>query len=152
MITDYDLYFTPAAGQLFNAADNTAEYGSKVVPLGDSLAQGAQDVAVETDIVGMFRVVDANSNVGTSLEIAIVADDDGAGTNEITLCTRTVLVAALTTALGVRTIGKIPRAAAKKNLRAKVTTHGAAATAGLIAVWLQVGKDAVPANAAGSMI
>lgn len=143
MINDYELYFTPAAGQLFNATDGNSEYGEKNVD--QKAARYVTDG--EGDWAVFYKVVDANSNVGTSLAIALVEDDDGAGTNEVVLLTATVLVANLTTALGVRRLGNIPATSAKKVFRAKVTTAGAAATAGKVAIWIGKNRDSVPANA-----
>lgn len=140
MILDRELYFTATTGQLFDAANTASEYGANPVLVGPA------DTGAGEKLVALYKVVDANSDVGTSLAFKVVTDDDGAGTNEVVLLTKTVLVAALTTAAGVVRIGTIDPGTRKKYLRIKVTTAGNAATAGLIAVWLQPGDDSTPAN------
>lgn len=147
-VQDYEQYFTKYDGQLFNAADGVAEYGDKAYD-----QKAARDAAIGAGPIDFwYQVVDANSNVGTSLDIAVVQDDDGAGTNEAALVTKTVLVANLTTAKGVQRIGRIyPGQLTKRQMRAKVTSHGAAATAGKIRVWFTVGSEAMRANAAGTL-
>lgn len=146
MILDYEQELSAAGGQLFNAADGNAEYGSKSY---DMMAAGIDPSAGEP-IIAVFKVHDANSDVGTSLDLEITADDDEAATNEVSLAKETILVASLTAEtihyVGPLALSKI--ASTNRYIRAKVTTHGSAATAGKLKVWLQKGRDAVPLNVA----
>ena len=149
MITDLQMYLTPVAGQLFNETDGNSEYGSVPYDLG---AAGV-DPAVGEALDVLCRVVDADNNVGTSYDVAVVASTTGAaGGTEAVVATSTILVANLTRYKTHR-IGRIqPGAIAKRYLAAKVTTHGGTPTAGKLAIWLAKGSDAVPADSAGQFV
>jgi hypothetical protein len=144
MILDYEQELSAAGGQLFNASDGNSEYGSKPY---DLKATSPGDPAVGEPLDVFAQVDDANSDVGTSYDIAVVNDTDGAGTSEVSLVSRTILVAALL--LGTtHFIGRIaPHLASKRYLTAKVTTHGGTPTTGKMKIWLQKSGDGIPVNA-----
>lgn len=143
MLLDLENELTTKGGQLFNAADGASEYGDKTFD-----AKAANDLAIGEPLHVMCRVEGANSDVGTSLAIALVGDTDGAGTSEVTLVTKTVLQAALLEN-SVFHIGIVPPGVSKRYLRAKVTTAGAPATVGKLVIWLAKGSDMQRANVAG---
>jgi len=147
MILDLEMELSAAGGQLFNATDTNSEYGSRPY---DMQATG-RDPAIGVPLDVFFQVVGADSDVGTSYVIAVVADTDGAGGSEAVVLSATYLAAVLTTALGVRRLGTINPGQVTSTLRyltAKVTTNGTTPTAGLLKIWLQKATDSVPANAA----
>jgi len=151
MLLDKELYLTPTAGQLFNAADTASEYTSR--PL--DLLASALNPMVGEPLEAWAMAKGADCDVGTSLTLAIVMDDDGAGTNEVVLATVTKAVAALQVADGAFRIGTLSRTAtlgaAGRYIGCKVTTSGTAATAGTIAIWLQKGSHVAPANEANTL-
>lgn len=143
MLIDYEQELTTAGGQVVTANG----YGTKSYD-----QKGAADVAVGSAVEAFMKVTVANFNTLTSMDIAIVGDDDGAGTNEVTLITKNFLLAALTTALGVRSLGRLARGQRKKFLRSKFTVNGSAPSAGSkLTVWLSKGSDVARANAAGTI-
>lgn len=141
MLIDYEQELTVADGELFVAANT---YGDKPY---DLKAAGI-DPALGDPLVAFFKVVGANSDVGTSHTIAIVTDSTSASaTAEVVALSKTVAVADLTTAKGCQLLGVIPPGlATKRYLKAKVTTTGTDATAGKLKIWLQKGLDALPQN------
>lgn len=144
MIHDYEQELTTAGGQLFDAADTASEYGTKPF---DMKAAGI-DPAVGEKLQLAFRLVDADSDVGTSLQFDVVESTTGAaGGTEVVVGTKTVAVAGLTTAAGNFYIGIDQGQISKRYLALKVTTAGSAATAGKISAWLVKGSDAIPKNA-----
>jgi len=151
MLLDKELYLTPTAGQLFNAADTASEYGSR--PL--DLLASALNPMVGEPLEAWAMAKGADCNTGTGLTIAIVMDDDGAGTNEVVLATVTKVVADLQVADGAFRIGTLSRTAtlgaAGRYIGAKVTSNGAAADQGTIAIWLQKGSHVAPANEANTL-
>lgn len=147
MLIDREQLLTPLAGQLFNATDGNAEYGSAAY----DLKSDGYNPAIGEPIEAYFMLVGSDVNNLTSYDIAIVADDDGAGTNEVSLVTKNVLLASLTEASGVQHIGSLSRGAlgaAGQYLTAKVTTHGSTPTTGLMRIWLAKGTDVAPNNPA----
>jgi hypothetical protein len=139
MIIDYEQELTTAGGQAVTANG----YGTKNYD-----QKGPVDGALGAPLHAFMQVVGANFNNLTSLDIAIVGDDDGAGTNEVVILTKNFLLAALTTALGVRRLGILPPGTRKKFLREKHTVTGTAPTTGKIVVWFSKGDDVAPANQA----
>lgn len=143
MLQDYEQEFTTAGGQVVTANS----YGTKSYD-----QKGVGDAAVGEPVEAFMQVSVANFNNLTSLDIAIVGDDDGAGTGEVTVLTKNFLLAALTTALGVRSLGRLPRGTRKKFYRAKFTVNGAAPGAGSkLTVWFAKGSDISRANVAGTI-
>jgi hypothetical protein len=140
MLIDYEQELTTATGQAFTASG----YGTKNYD-----QKGPADVGLgDVDASLMFKVVGADFNNATSLDVALVTDDDGAGTNEVTLITKNFLLAALTKAAGVRRVGVVAPGTRKRYLRAKITVNGTAPTQGKIQAWIGTGDDAAPANIA----
>lgn len=145
MIIDHEQELCTSGGQLFNATDGNAEYGAKCF---DLKAASPGDPAVGEPLEFWAKVGTANCDVGTSYDIELVNDDDGAGTNEISLVKRTILLAALT-ANTKHPIGRVmPGLCTRRYLTAKVTTHGTTPTAGLLTLWVQKASDGSPLNAA----
>lgn len=143
MIIDYEQELTTLNGQVVTANG----YGTKSYD-----QKGAADAAVGEALEAFMKVTVADFNTLTSLDIAIVGDDDGAGTNEVTVLTKNFLLAALTTALGVRSLGRLPRGTRKKFYRVKFTVNGSAPSAGSkLAVWLAKDDDVSRANVAGTI-
>jgi hypothetical protein len=148
MIQDLELYLTPKGGTIFTASG----YGSRPV----DLEAAGYNPMIGEGLEAYYQVLTANVDNCTSLQFDVVADDDGAGTNEVVLATTgAVVLASLTTALGVRRIGTLNRtaslAATSRYLGLKVTLVGSAPTQGNIAAWLQTGTGAAPANQANTL-
>jgi len=141
MIVDRELMLTAVAGDAFVAGTT---YGTTFVDMG---AAGV-DAAAGEDLE-MFLQVTANSNVGTSLAVSLVADTDGAGTSAVALLETGVNVAThqtdYTTAKGVRSLGKVPMAKITSTLRylsLKVVLAGSGGVS--FRAWLQKANDARP--------
>lgn len=142
MLQDYEQELTTAGGQAITAnAYGTKSYDQKA----------AADAAVGEPLHVFMQVVSANFNTLTSLDIALVGDDDGAGANEVTVVTKNFLAAELTTALGVRHVGIASPGVKKKFYRAKFTVNGSNPSTGALKVWLAKGVDVSRANAAGTI-
>jgi hypothetical protein len=146
MILDYEMELTAAGGQLFNAADGLSEYGAKPY---DLKATAPGDPAHGEPLDVFAQVDDANSDVGTSLDIALVNDTDGAGGSEITTGMPSITVPRAALLVGTpHRVGRVsPGLCTKRYLTPKVTTHGDPATVGKLKIWLQKAADGVPANA-----
>lgn len=148
MISDLDMHLTPVAGQLFNAAQGVAEYGSRPYKVGGTTSYGA---ALDEPLSCYYMVTDENSDIGAlGIDIELVTDTDGVGGTAVSLLKDAALLAAdLTVAKGVRCLGTVPAGTAlKAYLTAMVTTRAAAAaTAGKLKIWLQKGRNVAPANA-----
>jgi hypothetical protein len=145
-IMDYEQELSTAGGQLFNAADGNPEYGARAL---DMKVAGFGNPAIGEPLSALFEVVDANSDVGTSLDLEIVADDDGAGTNAVSLGKKSAVLVANLTRYARHVVQLDPTAAiaaTNQYLAAKVTTHGTPATTGKIRVSLLKGTYAVPVN------
>jgi hypothetical protein len=137
MLMDYEQELTTADGQAITAT----AYGTKPYD-----QKGAADAAVGEPLHVLMQVLGANFNSLTSLLVEVYGDDDGAGTNEVSLVSKSFTLAQLTTALGVRRVGIVPPGTRKKFLRAKFTVTGTNPSTGKIAVWLAKGADAVQAG------
>jgi hypothetical protein len=147
MILDFEQELSTSGGQLFNASDGNTEYGTRPF---DMMAAGVDPAAGEPLEV-LAQVDTANSDVGTSYDIAVVNDTDGAGSSAVTLVTRTILVAALTLH-SLHRIGTIrPGQCTMRYLTAAVTTHGGTPTTGKLKIWLQKARDATPVNVGVSL-
>lgn len=145
MILDFEQELSASGGQLFNASDGNAEYGSRPY---DLMATGI-DAAVGEPLNAFARVDDANSDVGTSLDLEIVNDTDGAGGSEVSMIKKSAVLVAALTQNSMHYIGTItPSQCALQYLTAKITTHGSAATAGKLKIWLQKASDGMPVNVA----
>jgi hypothetical protein len=144
MLIDYEQELTTKDGQ--DLAGVASGYGTKSYD-----QKAAADAAVGEPLEAFFKIVDANVDAATSILFSIVGDDDGAGTNEVTILSKSFALAALTTALGVRSIGRLPRGTSKKHYRFKWAVTGANPTQGAIVAWLSKGSDAARANAAGTI-
>lgn len=142
MIQDFELYLTPAAGSA--CAGNT--YGDRSVD-----QKAAADAAIGE---GLDCFVQCKTDVDnlTSLTVDLVADDDGAGTNEVVVATRSLTLAQLNTN-AVFFIGRVrPGAAEKKHYRIKYTEVGTDDSGtGRIAAWLNKATDYAPRNAGTSI-
>ena len=147
MISDYEQELTTNGGQLFNAGDGTAEYGAKSY---DMKVAGFGNPAIGEGAYACFEVVDADSDVGTSLDLELVAADDGAGTNEVSLGKKSAVLVANLTRYARHVVAIDPTvavAATNQYILAKVTTHGGAATVGKILATLHKGAYTLPVNA-----
>jgi hypothetical protein len=150
MILDFEEELSTLAGQLFNAADGNAEYGSLAFDLwgGKTSIAAGRDLAVGEPVMAVFRVITADNDVGTSYDLQIVNDTDGAGGSEVVMATKTVLAAALTQN-SLHYVGPItPGQCALRYLTAKVITHGSTPTTGPLKVWLVKGADVADVNLA----
>jgi hypothetical protein len=142
MIQDYELELTTKDGQDITAT----AFGTKAIDL-----KAAQDAAAGEPLNVFMQVVDADFDNLTSLDVAIIAATDSTGTSPTTVLTKNYLLAALTTALGVRRVGTLPPGAASKQyLLAKMTVNGSAPANGAIKVWIAPGLNVAPANDARS--
>lgn len=144
MILDYTAELADKGGQLFNATDTNAEYGSKNF----DLMVAGRDIMIGAPVYAIFKVGSANCDVGTSYTLEIVADDDGAATNEVSLGSETVVKASLT-ANTMHVVGPLKASkivSTSRYIRAKVTTSGTTPTAGTLEVFLVKGVDVVPFN------
>jgi hypothetical protein len=138
MLMDYEQELTTAGGQAITAT----AYGSKPYD-----QKGPADAAIgDADTSLLFKVTGADFNTLTSMDIALTADDDGAGTNEVTVLTKNFTLAQLTQALGTRRVGVVPPGTRKRFFRVKCTVNGSAPSQGKIKAWLGTGDDAAPAN------
>lgn len=137
MIEDYELELTTAGGQAITAT----AYGTKKVD-----QKGVAEAAIGDQLSLCFQVVTADFNTLTSIDVSLKADDDGAGTNEVDLVTKNFLLAALTTAKGVRRIMVPPIGTEKRFMRVKFTVNGSAPSQGAMVAWLQKGHDRIPYN------
>jgi len=152
MIVDREQLLTPLAGQLAAGASGAAVYGSTPYDLKATTYGG--NPAVGEPLEAHFMLVGSDvDNATNGVTFEIVADDDGAGTNEVSLVSKTVLLASLDEADGVQHIGtllKTALAATNQYLVVKMTTvtGGTASTTGLIRVWLSKATDVAPNNAA----
>lgn len=147
MLHDFELELTEDGG--LNMAGKTldvAYYGDK--PL-DLRATSGVDVAVGSPIKAYYQVLNADMDDITSANIDVITDTDGAGTSAVTLLTKTVLLASLTTALGVRPMGTIePGLITHRYLTARVTMTGGSSpeNACKIKVFLHTDDLQAPAN------
>jgi hypothetical protein len=140
MLIDYEQELTAAGGQAITAT----AYGTKPYD-----QKGPADAGLgDTDASLLFKVVGADFNTLTSMDIALTADDDGAGTNEVTVLTKNFLLASLTKAAGVRRVGVVPPGTRKRFFRVKCTVNGSAPSQGKIQAWIASGDDSTPANIA----
>jgi hypothetical protein len=137
MLMDYEQELTTAGGQAVTANG----YGTKNYD-----QKGAADAAVGEKLNAFYKVAVADFNNLTSMDIAIVGDDDGAGTNEVVIATKNVTLANLTKAKGVQRIATLPVGTRKRFYRMKFTVNGTAPAAGKIVGWLSSGDDDAPAN------
>lgn len=142
MILDYEQELTTANGQAITGnAYGTKPYDQK----------SAHDGAVGEPL-DVFMECTENFDQLTSLDVILVNDDDGAGSNEVVLVTKNFLAAALTVAAGVRRVGRVsPGVAAKRYLTAKLGVNGTDPNNGKIRVWFTKGSDMSPSNAGTSL-
>lgn len=126
MIKDYEMELTTSEGQDIAGTG----YGSK------TYVQKAATGAVGEALAAMFRVRDEDFDNLDSVELSIVGDDDGAGTNEEVIVKKTLTLAELTVALGRRYLGVLPPNPSKKCLRFKYAVTGSNPGQGLLEVWL----------------
>jgi hypothetical protein len=131
-------------------------YGDTYVPLGTTATQTApaEGDAVGGNAaaaVGKGEPVLAYARVGTAfltcdgITINILLADDNAGTNAVTILTRTFLLAALT-ANKLLDLGMLSGVGSGKVLSCQVVVNGADATAGTLTVGLRPDRDGFPQN------
>lgn len=136
MIEDYEMELTAAAGQ----AVTIDAYSSKSIDL-----RAALDAAVGEPLHVLAQVTEDFDEL-TSLLVALRGDDDGAGTNVVTLLSKSILLAGLTVAAGVQRIGIVPPGTKKRYLRGHFDVTGDEPTEGKIRMWLAKGSNVTPAN------
>lgn len=137
MIQDLELYLTPEAG-VACAGD---AYGSRPV---DQLAEA--DAAIGEPLHCFVQCKTDVDNL-TSLQCDLVADDDGEGTGEVVLATRTLSLAQLNTKAPFY-VGTANQGASKRFLNIKFTENGTDDSgSGRVAAWLVKAGDYVPQNA-----
>lgn len=140
MIQDLEQELTTAGGQAITAT----AYGTRPYDL-----KSTHDPAVAEPLVALMKVVGADFNNLDYLDVEVYADDDGAGTNEVSVLKKTFALADLTVAKGVRRVGTIDpgqMASTNKFLRGKFTVDGSDPSTGKIKLWLVKGADAIPFN------
>ncbi len=156
MIIDREQLLTPLIGHLFNGGSGVAAYAPVANNYDLKATTYAGNPAVGDPIHAYFMVVNTTvTNATNGYLFEIIADDDGAGTNSVSLVERTILLAKLTVAAGVQEIGVLAGNAldsggGNRYLTAKVTTitGGSAPGAGLVRIWLSKASDAAPNNPA----
>ncbi len=143
MLQDYEHELTTAGGQAVTAT----AYGTKPYD-----QKAAADAGVGEPLSMFFQITTADLNNATSYTIELYGDDDGAGTNEVAVLSKSYALAALTVALGIRRVGIVPPGTRKKFYRAKWTRVGGSdSNQGKIVAWLAKGSDVGRANAAGTI-
>lgn len=136
-LQDYELWFTAVAGEA--CAGNT--YGSKSID-----QKAAADAAVGEPLAAFVQCKTDVNNL-TSLQCDLVADDDGAGTNEVVLASRTLTLAQLNTNATFLVGLARPGAGERRHLRIKFTENGTDDSgSGRIAAWATKASDPSPVN------
>jgi hypothetical protein len=141
-----------------NKAITDDTYGDAYVPLGTTAAQGASTFigagAVGGNVaaaIGKGEPVFAYARVGTaftvctSIDVRILAADDNAGTNAVTLITKNFPLSALT-ANTFLDLGMLPGVGSGKVLSCQVVVNGSNAGAGTLTVGLRPDRDGFPQN------
>ena len=149
MVEDYEQELTsnPGAGQAFTAT----AFGGLPYALGTASGAIPIDIAAGEPLQAMMQCTQ-NFDALTSAVFDVLACDDAAGTNPVTLATSgAITLANLTTAnTPTKRLGGIIPAGlittAKKFILAKYTLTGTQPTVGKMRIWLQKSVDVLPVN------
>lgn len=144
MIQDYEQELTVDGGHDLDGFAAGTAYGARPY---DRMAAGGDD-GVGEKLAAYMQIVGADTDLLTSLAVALVTDTDGAGGSAVVLCTKTFLAAALLVANGVQFVGYAdPLVAMKRYLTARLVVVGTTPTAdSYCKVWFEKGDDRVPHN------